>query len=105
MSVEQLHTKNFQEKVAEKKVSIIDFWAAWCGPCRAVSPIVEKISEEKTDWSFFSVNVDEEPALSNAFQVSSIPTLLVFENGEYKGRVIGAKPKTVLESEISSLIS
>lgn len=94
MSVQSITTENFDELVlgAQKPV-LVDFWAPWCGPCRMVSPIVDEIAEERDDIIVGKVNVDEQPELAARFGVMSIPTLLVFKNGELANKAVGARPK------------
>ena len=86
---------NFQEEVlhSEKPV-LLDFWAAWCGPCRMVSPVVDEIAAERTDIRVGKINVDEQPELAAQFQVMSIPTLVVIKNGKITNRATGARPKS-----------
>lgn len=97
MSVIQITKDNFDEKVmqAEGKV-LLDFWATWCGPCRMVAPVVEEIAEENESLTVGKVNVDEEMELAVRFGVSSIPTLVVIENGEVVAQAIGYRPKAEL---------
>ncbi len=93
MSVLKLNKSNFDEvKNSEKKV-LIDFYADWCGPCRMVSPIVDQIAEEYGEYLVAKVNVDEEGELASEFGVSSIPMLVVMQNGEIIAQSVGAKPK------------
>ena len=80
---------------------IVDFWAEWCGPCRAVSPILEQIAEERADeLRVVKVNVDEEPELQQRYGIMSIPTILLFQGGEPKAAAVGAQPKRMLERSL-----
>jgi thioredoxin 1 len=93
MSVLKLNKSNFDEvKNSEKKV-LIDFYADWCGPCRMVSPIVDQIAEESDEYLVAKVNVDEEGELAAEFGVSSIPMLVVMQNGAIVAQSVGARPK------------
>ena len=93
MSVLKLNKNNFDEvKNSEKKV-LIDFYADWCGPCRMVSPIVDQIAEEYGEYLVAKVNVDEEGELAAEFGVSSIPMLVVMQNGAIVAQSVGARPK------------
>ena len=94
MSALNINKNNFEQEVlnSEKPV-LVDFWASWCGPCRMVVPIVEKIAEEYPEYKVVKVNVDEEPELAAQFEVMSIPSLLIFRNGEVVNKSVGAKNK------------
>ena len=94
MSVKVITKDNFEAEVlkAEKPV-LLDIWAAWCGPCKMLSPIIDEIGEEAQDFIVGKVNADEEPELVNRFHVMSIPTLLVFKNGEVVNKSVGLIPK------------
>lgn len=99
MSVLTVTHDNFEQEVlkADKKV-LLDFWASWCGPCRMVSPIVDEIADERDDIRVGKINVDDEPELAAAFGISSIPTLIVMENGKPVRQSVGAIPKaSILE--------
>ena len=87
----------FQQEVLESKIPVlVDFWAEWCGPCQMVLPIVEELGEELTDVKICKVNVDEQMELAKQYRVMSIPTLMVFKDGEMVKREMGAKSKAVL---------
>ena len=94
MSALNITKQNFQEEVlnSDKKV-LIDFWAAWCGPCRRVSPVIEEIAEERPDVKVCKVNVDEQQELAAEFQIMSIPALVVMEHGKIVNQSVGARPK------------
>lgn len=99
MTALKITKQNFQEEVmnSDKKV-LIDFWASWCGPCRMVSPVIEEIATERPDIKVCKVNVDEEQELAAAFQVMSIPALVVMENGKVVNQAVGARPKAQILS-------
>ena len=97
MSVIHLTSDNFKEEVLESKVPVlVDFWATWCGPCQMVGPIVEELGEEVTDAKICKVYVDANPDLAIEYRVMSIPTFLVFKDGQMVKRDMGAKPKEEL---------
>lgn len=87
----------FQQEVLESKIPVlVDFWAEWCGPCQMVLPIVEELGEELTDVKICKINVDEQMELAKQYRVMSIPTLMVFKDGEMVKREMGAKSKAEL---------
>ena len=94
MSALNINKNNFVEEVlnSEKPV-LVDFWASWCGPCRMVIPVVEKIAEEYPEYKVVKINVDEEQELASQFGVMSIPTLMIVKNGEVVNKSVGAKNK------------
>lgn len=93
-AVKTITKDNFQKEVLEStKPVLLDFWASWCGPCRMVSPLVDQIAEEHPEYTVGKVNTDEEDELVSRFGIMSIPTLIVFKNGEVVNRVSGARPK------------
>lgn len=99
MSVINVTRDNFQEEIVKsEKTVLLDFWAAWCGPCRMVSPIVDEIAQERPDIRVGKVNVDEQPELAAAFQVMSIPTLVVMKDGKVVNQSVGARPKAQILS-------
>ena len=99
MSVLTVTNQNFEEEILQsEKPVLLDFWASWCGPCRMVSPVVDEIAAERPDILVGKVNVDEEPELASAFNISSIPTLVVMRGGEIVNRATGARPKSSILS-------
>ncbi|GAA3753117.1 thioredoxin [Microbacterium kribbense] len=84
---------------------LVDFWAAWCGPCRMVSPVLDEIASENPDKiTVVKVNVDENPDLAMKYQITSIPAMKVFHKGELKTSIIGAKPKFALEQDLAAYL-
>ena len=97
MSVINITLENFEAEVIKSdKPVLVDFWAPWCGPCRMLSPIVDEIAEEKTDIKVGKVNVDEQEELAMRFGIMSIPTLIVFKNGEIVKKTMGVQPKAAI---------
>jgi thioredoxin 1 len=97
---------NFQAEVLESdKPVLVDFWAPWCGPCRVVAPVLEEIAAERDDLRIVKLNVDENQQTAANYDVLSIPTMILFKNGQAAKKVIGAYPKKRLESELESELS
>ena len=99
---EPITTSQFDAEVLGSETPVIvDFWAEWCGPCRAVSPILEQIAEERADeLRVVRVNIDEEPELQQRYGILSIPTIVLFKGGEPAAAAIGAQPKRMLEQSL-----
>jgi thioredoxin 1 len=90
-----------QEVIQSEKPVIVDFWAEWCGPCHAVAPVLDKIVEEHGDeLKLVKVNIDEEQEIAARYGIASIPTMILFKNGEPAAAAIGAQPKTALERSL-----
>ena len=84
---------------------VVDFWAAWCGPCRIIGPVIEELARERTDVRFAKLNVDQNPRTAAEFRVQGIPLLVFFRDGAERGRVTGAVPKTQIEAAIARYLS
>jgi thioredoxin 1 len=106
-TVAEVTDSNFQAEVIESEIPVlVDFWAPWCGPCRMVSPVVEEIAQERGDQlKVVKLNIDENQDTAVQFNVLSIPTLMVFRNGEVAKTVIGAYPKRKLEAELEPVLA
>ncbi|TFD28688.1 MULTISPECIES: thioredoxin [Cryobacterium] len=106
MTARSVTEANFeQEVINNEKTVLVDFWAEWCGPCRAVSPILDQIATENADkLDIVKLNVDEHPALAAKYQITSIPAMKVFQKGEVVKTVIGAKPKPQLEKDLADFL-
>jgi thioredoxin 1 len=97
----ELTKDNFEQTVNDNPMVIVDFWAPWCGPCRGFAPVYEKASEAHTDVVFAKVNTDEQQELAGAFQIRSIPTLMVFREKVILFQQAGALPGQALEQVIT----
>jgi thioredoxin 1 len=90
-----------QEVLQSDKLVIVDFWAEWCGPCHAVAPVLDKIAEERGDeLKVVKVNIDEEQGLAQRFGIASIPTMVLFKDGQPAAAAIGAQPKSAIEKSL-----
>jgi thioredoxin 1 len=97
---------NFQSEVLESDQPVlVDFWAPWCGPCRVVHPVLEEIDAERENLRIVSLNVDDNQQTAARYDVLSIPTLILFKNGEIAKKVIGALPKGRLEAELEPALA
>ena len=106
-TVAEVTDSNFQAEVIESEVPVlVDFWAPWCGPCRMVAPVVEEIAKERADeLKVVKLNIDENQQTAIAFNVMSIPTLILFRHGQPAKTVIGAYPKKRLEAELEPALA
>jgi thioredoxin 1 len=94
-----------QEVLQNERAVLVDFWAEWCGPCRAVSPILDQIATEHSEkLDIVKLNVDENPGLAMKYQITAIPAMKVFQGGQVVHTVIGAKPKPALEADLAQFI-
>jgi thioredoxin 1 len=97
---------DFNALINGDKPVLVDFWAEWCGPCRMVGPIVEEIAGEYADkMSVAKLNVDDNPQTAMQYDVMSIPTMIVYQDGVEKKRIVGARPKHALLQELSEFIA
>ena len=107
MTAREVTDANFQQEVLDsEKPIMVDFWAEWCGPCRAVSPILDAIAHEHAEkLDIVKLNVDDNPETALKYGITSIPAMYVFRNGEIAKRVIGAKPKPALEADLAEFLA
>lgn len=99
MSIQNLNATNFDNSIANG-TALVDFYADWCGPCRTVSTVLDKITEERKDVTVCKVNIDSEKELATKYGVMSIPTLIVFKDGKEKSRLVGSKNKAAILAEL-----
>ena len=98
-----LGNSNFSRTIKRYPLTVVDFWAPWCAPCRVVSPMIEQLSKTYAGQvAFGKVNVDKEKLVASSYQVRSIPTIVVFNRGHSVARVVGAVPRQAIESKIRS---
>lgn len=104
--IKAINDGNFtQETNIGGKPVIVDFWAAWCGPCKMLSPVIEELADEYGDKAVFcKLNVDENPVTSMKFNVSSIPTVMIFKDGKLMDTLVGFRPKQALKAVIDKYI-
>ena len=103
--VENVTDETFDEFVNANPVAVVDCWAAWCAPCRFLSPVIEELAREHADVTFGKLNVDENRVIPMKFGVMSIPTLLYFKDGKLVDKTIGALPKKALKNRIEKILS
>jgi thioredoxin 1 len=101
----ELNDSNFDEAIKSDKPVLVDFWAEWCGPCKMIGPVVEELAGDYEGKAVIAkLNVDENPQVTARFGVRSIPTLLVFKNGQVVDKQVGAVPKSVLSQKIQAQV-
>ncbi len=105
-AITEVTDSNFQAEVLESSEPVlVDFWAPWCGPCRVIAPALEEITEERDDLRIVKLNVDDNQQTAARYNVLSIPTLILFRNGEVAHQIVGAMPKKRLVQEIEPALS
>ena len=90
------------ENLSKNPLTFVDFWATWCGPCRMLGPIVEEVAAETPDVVFAKVDVDQNMELANDLQITGVPTLMLFKNGELVERMVGVQPKETIKKVIDA---
>ncbi|MEA2178549.1 MAG: thioredoxin 1 [Solirubrobacteraceae bacterium] len=105
-TLQDVSDANFQAEVIESETPVlVDFWAPWCGPCRVVAPVLEEIAGERPDLRIVKLNVDDNQQTAAAFDVLSIPTLILFKDGAVAKKIVGAYPKRKLEAELEPALA
>jgi len=99
-----LNSSNFEQTLMKADLALVDFYADWCMPCKAMAPIIEELAKKYPNILFAKVNVDENPDLAMKFDISAIPTLIIFKKGKFQERIVGFIPKTRLENILKSFL-
>ncbi len=98
-------TENFEEIIASDKVTVVDFWAQWCGPCKMVGPVIEELAGDYDGQANIGkVNIDEQGDIAAQYGIRNIPTILFIKNGEVVDKQVGAVPKSTLEDKLKALL-
>lgn len=100
MSTIKITNENFNNLINDEKVTLVDFYAEWCGPCKALSPVIDEIANEAKEINVGKVNVDLERDLANKFGIRSVPTMIVFKKGKEINRLVGVLPKEAILAKV-----
>ena len=103
--MKKLNKNNFKETIDGNNYILVDFWAEWCGPCKMIAPVLEEISNERTDVAIAKLNVDDNQEITLTYGVQSIPTMILFRNGEVVNKLIGALPKEKINQFLNKEIN
>ena len=105
-SLPEVTDANFQAEVIDQSgATLVDFWAPWCGPCRVLTPVLEEINDERDDLRVVSVNVDDNQQTAAQYEVMSIPTMILFKDGNMVGKMVGAMPKRKLLDQLEPVLA
>ena len=104
-NIQEISDNNFKEKVVDTKaLTLVDFWATWCGPCRKMSPVLEQIQDDMKDINIFKIDTDQNPKSAMEYGVFSLPTFLIFKDGELKETLVGMMPKSSIVTNIKKYL-
>ncbi|ABW00898.1 thioredoxin [Caldivirga maquilingensis IC-167] len=103
--VVELNRSNFDEFIKTHEVAVVDFWATWCAPCFMLEPIIKRLAAEMPNVGFGRLNTEEEPEIAAKYYVMSLPTVIIFKNGEPIDQVIGVVPKKILQDRIKAYLN
>ncbi|KLU03121.1 Thioredoxin [Rhodopirellula islandica] len=103
-AVKEFNDDNFDSEVLQSDGPVlVDFWAPWCGPCRQIAPMIDELASENPGVKIGKVNIDDNPGAAQKFGINSIPTLLLFKNGEIADTFVGVRPKAALQDALTSV--
>jgi thioredoxin 1 len=103
--VAHLDSRNFDDFISRKRVTVVDFWAEWCAPCFILAPIIEELARDYPQVGFGKLNTDENPEIASRYGVMSLPTVLLFKDGEPVDAIIGAVPREMIEARLKVILN